>query len=211
MHPCPRGIERETIKGQVALPRELLICTRYTLHTAILAHNWQHRAFLLEIKEARKNQTNAVARQARLLERKPFPHPRPWDDSPLLDPERQRRVTSVQQRKDFDACIYSQQVPSIGLVAGRAALMKTCIPKTAHIHESQLTYPPFSKSGLHTRSLHSGGVRRRVGCSSYTYLAASVYGFAILACSHMWGDEYEILVSMFTIWCFGRTCDHRRT
>ena len=52
----------------------------------------QHREFLREIKKARDAQTQAVARRARLLEHKPFPHPRPWDDSPLLDPERERRA-----------------------------------------------------------------------------------------------------------------------
>ncbi|CAN0400586.1 unnamed protein product, partial [Ectocarpus sp. 12 AP-2014] len=49
----------------------------------------QHRAFLREIQRNRDAQTRAVARQARLSERKPFPHPRPWNDSPLLDPERE--------------------------------------------------------------------------------------------------------------------------
>lgn len=52
----------------------------------------QHAEFLREIKKARHTQTRAVARRARLGEHKPFPHPRPWDDSPLLDPERERPV-----------------------------------------------------------------------------------------------------------------------
>eukprot|EP00904_Undaria_pinnatifida_P012114 jgi/Undpi1/8032/HiC_scaffold_24.g10504.m1 len=50
----------------------------------------QHRDFLRDVKKARGAQQKDLARRARLFVKEPFPHPRPWNDSPLLDPDRER-------------------------------------------------------------------------------------------------------------------------
>lgn len=78
----PRSLQKCSIRGSLM---SVLVC-RFSLPL-----NKQYREFLREIQNARDTQTRAVARRARLLDRKPFPHPKPWNDSPLLDPARERQ------------------------------------------------------------------------------------------------------------------------